>query len=99
MGLEYLVIALSFGLATGIIGRGKGSSFLIWFAVGLVLLFLGLAAVILYRSEHDEPERQCPTCNKVVKLYVQVCPRCGTDLYFSDATEVQMPERPGPTST
>jgi hypothetical protein len=90
-GIEYVIIALSFGLATGIIGRGKGSSFLIWFAVGTVLPIIGLVAVILYRSEHDEPERQCPTCNKVLKLYVQVCPRCGTDLYLPDPSEVRMP--------
>ena len=60
MGDEYVVIAISFGLATGIIGRGKGSSFLIWFAVGTVILLLGLIAVILYRSEHTEPERRAP---------------------------------------
>ena len=40
--------------------------------------------MILYRVEKDEPERQCPTCRKAVKLYVQVCPRCGTDLYLPD---------------
>jgi hypothetical protein len=91
MGLEYLIIALSFGLATGIIGRAKGSSFLIWLAIGTVIPFFGLIAVILHRSEHTEPERQCPTCNKVLKLYVQVCPRCGTDLYLPDPSQV----RPG----
>ena len=53
---------------------------------------LGLIAVILYRSEHTEPERRCPTCNKILKLHVQVCPRCGTDLYLPDVSEV----RPGP---
>jgi hypothetical protein len=89
--MVYLVIALGFGLATGIIGRGKGSSFFIWFLVGAVLPLIGLAAVILYRSEDDEPERQCPTCNKVLKLYVQVCPRCGTDLYLPDPSETRMP--------
>ena len=92
-GIEYVIIAVSFGLATGIIGRAKGSSFLIWFAVGTVLPIVGLAAVILYRSEHEEPERQCPTCNKVLKLYVQVCPRCGTDLYLPDPSQVRMPPR------
>lgn len=80
MGIQYVLIALSFGLATAIIGKGKGSSFWIWFAVGTVLPILGLVAVILFRSEKQEPERICPTCNNVVKLYVQVCPRCGTDL-------------------
>ena len=52
---------------------------------------LGLIAVILYRSERDEPERRCPTCGKVLKLYVQVCPRCGTDLYLPDPEDVHQP--------
>ncbi len=81
-GIEYAIIAFFFGLATGIIGRGKGSSFFIWFCVGAVIPILGLAAVILFRSEKHEPERKCPTCNNIVKLYVQVCPRCGMDLDF-----------------
>jgi len=89
--MEYLVIAFSFALATGIVGRGKGSSFFIWFIVGAVLPLIGLIAVILYRSEEAEPERQCPTCHKILKLYVQVCPRCGTDLYLPDPSEVRQP--------
>jgi hypothetical protein len=89
--VEYAIIAITFGLATGIIGRAKGSSFLIWFAVGLVLPLLGLIAVILYRSEKVEPERRCPRCGAVHKLYVQVCPRCGEDLYLPDPTEVRQP--------
>ena len=58
--VEYLVIAFFFGLATGIVGKGKGSSFWIWFAVGAVLPLLGLVAVILYRVEKNEPERAVP---------------------------------------
>ena len=92
MGYEYLLIAVLFGIATGIIGRAKGSSFFIWFLVGTVLPVLGLVAVILYRSEKIEPERRCPTCGKVLKLYVQVCPRCGTDLYLPDPSEVRQPK-------
>ena len=60
--------------------------------VDLIRHLFGLIAVIAHRSEHTEPERQCPTCNKVVKLYVQVCPRCGTDLYLPDPSEVRMPQ-------
>ena len=92
MGYEYVVIALSFGLATAIIGRGKGSSFFLWLLVGTVLPLIGLIAVILYRSEKAEPERRCPTCGKVLKLYVQVCPRCGTDLYLPSPEQVCHPE-------
>ena len=93
MGFEYVLIAVLFGFATGFIGRAKGSSFFIWFLVGAVLPFFGLIAVILYRSEKAEPERQCPTCGRVVKLYVQVCPRCGTDLFLPDPSEVRQPGR------
>lgn len=90
-GVEYLVIAFSFGLATGFVGRGKGSSFFIWFLIGMVVPLLGLIAVILYRVDKDEPERQCPNCHKALKLYVQVCPRCGTDLYLPDPAAVRHP--------
>jgi uncharacterized paraquat-inducible protein A len=91
VGLEYLPIVFFFGLATGLVGRGKGSSFWIWFIVGAVLPLLGLVAVVLYRVEKNEPERQCPNCHKVVKLYVQVCPRCGVDLYLPDPAAVRHP--------
>ena len=91
-GAPYVIIALLSGIATGFIGRSKGSSFFIWSLVGLVLPIIGLVAVILYRGEREEPERQCPNCSKILKLHVQVCPRCGTDLYLPDPSEV----RPGP---
>jgi uncharacterized paraquat-inducible protein A len=91
MGYEYVVIALSFGLATGIIGHSKGSSFWIWLAVGTVTLLIGLVAVILFRYEKAEPERTCPTCGKTQKLYAQVCTRCGTELYLPDPSEVHQP--------
>lgn len=90
------MIALSFGLATAVIGRAKGSSFFIWLVVGTVLPVLGLVAVVLYRAEKEEPERRCPRCGMVHKLYVQVCPRCGEDLYLPDPSDVRHPSaRPG----
>jgi hypothetical protein len=91
VGFEYLFIAFFFGLATAIIGRGKGSSFWLWLVIGSVLPMLGLIAVILYRTEKNEPERQCPNCHKALKLYVQVCPGCGTDLYLPDPAAVRHP--------
>jgi hypothetical protein len=92
VGFEYVPIALSFGLATAIIGRAKGSSFFIWLIVGTVLPVIGLIAVVLYRGEKQEPERRCPQCGRVLKLYVQVCPRCGEDLYLPDPAEVRQPK-------
>ena len=65
-GLAYLVIAFSFGLAGGIIGKLKGSSFFIWFLVSACVPFLGLVAAALYRNEYNIPHRKCPTCGRVV---------------------------------
>jgi hypothetical protein len=91
MAAPYVIIAISFGLATGIIGRAKGGSFFIWFLIGVVTLFFGLLAALFSRNDRFEPERQCPHCRKVVKLYVQVCPRCGSELYLPDPSEVRIP--------
>jgi hypothetical protein len=82
--VAYLVLAFSFALAGGLVGKIKGSSFFIWFLVSGFLPGVGLLAAVLYRSERDEIRRQCPTCGKVLKLHVQVCNRCGTDLDFPE---------------
>jgi ribosomal protein S27AE len=82
--VAYLVIAFSFALAGGIIGRIKGSSFVIWFLISGILPVIGLAAALLYRVERDELRRQCPGCGKIVKLHDAFCVRCGTELEFPD---------------
>ncbi len=89
--MAFIVIDAGFGLATAMIGRAKGSSFFIWLLVGLAINVFGLIAVILYRVEADEPERRCPRCGKIEKLYVQVCTRCGADLYLPGPEEIHRP--------
>ncbi len=89
--MAYIVIAVTCGLATAIIGRAKGSSFFIWLLIGTVLPVLGLIVVIFYRSEKVEPERTCPRCGAVHKLYVQVCNRCGEDMYMPEPSEISRP--------
>jgi ribosomal protein S27AE len=82
--MPYLIICLFFGLAGGIVGRMKGSSFVLWFLISAIVPFLGLLAAVLYRVERDEVRRQCPRCGKLVKLHDQVCMRCGLDMDFPD---------------
>ena len=82
--MAYLVICFSFGLAGGIIGKVKGSSFVLWFLISALVPFAGLLAALLFRNDRDEVRRQCPTCGKVIKLHDQVCTRCGTDLDFPE---------------
>jgi peptidoglycan/LPS O-acetylase OafA/YrhL len=82
--MAYLTLCLCFGLAGGVVGRIKGSSFIIWFIVSAVLPVIGLLAAVLYRVERDEVRRACPRCGRVLKLYDQVCFGCGLDLDFPD---------------
>jgi hypothetical protein len=83
-GGAYVAIALSFGLAGGIVGKLKGSSFWIWFLVSAIVPFVGLLTAVLYRSERDELRRRCPSCGRVCKLYDALCVGCGTELEFPE---------------
>ncbi|HEX7609986.1 MAG TPA: hypothetical protein VF380_04855 [Solirubrobacteraceae bacterium] len=82
--MAYLIIAFFFGLAGGVVGRIKGSSFLLWFLISALVPFLGLLAAVAYRFERDELRRECPTCGRVTKIYDALCTRCGTELEFPE---------------
>ncbi len=86
----FLIIAFFFGLAGGVVGKLKGSSFFLWFLISAIPPFVGLIAAIFYRVERDEPRRVCPGCGKVVYLHEALCTRCGTELEYTD--EVIPPE-------
>jgi hypothetical protein len=79
-----LVILFFFGLAGGVVGRMKGSSFVIWFLVSFCVPFIGLLCALAYRWDNDELRRECPGCGKVVKLHDALCTRCGTELEFPE---------------
>lgn len=83
-GLEIVPVLLGFGLAGGIVGRIKGSSFIMWFLVSFCIPFVGLACAILYRYDNRELRRECPGCHRVVKLYDAVCVTCGEELEWPD---------------
>jgi hypothetical protein len=83
-GSGLLVILFFFGLAGGIVGKMKGSSFFIWFLISGLVPFIGLLTALLYRWDNEELRRQCPGCGRVVKLHDAVCTSCGTELEFPD---------------
>jgi hypothetical protein len=83
-GLGLLVILFSFGLAGGIVGKIKGSSFFIWFLVSFCVPFIGLLTAVFYRDDNRELRRQCPNCGKALKLHDAICNRCGEELEFPD---------------
>jgi hypothetical protein len=80
----YVIIAFSFGLAGGVVGRLKGSSFFLWFLISGIVPVIGLIAAVLYRYEIDEPERECPNCGKCCKVYEALCMRCGCELDYPE---------------
>jgi hypothetical protein len=90
--MAYLVIAFCFGLAGGIVGRVKGSSFVLWFLISAVVPFFGLMAAIAYRFERDEPRRLCPKCGRITKAHDALCTRCGEELEFPDRDQLLVPE-------
>jgi hypothetical protein len=95
-GMGLIVIMFFFGLAGGIVGRIKGSSFWIWFLVSGLVPFLGLLAAVCYRWEDRELRRQCPGCGRIVKLHDALCTRCGAELEFPEvalASEAAVRER------
>jgi hypothetical protein len=95
--MAYVVIAVCFAVAGGIVGRVKGGSFWLWFLISGVVPVFGLLAALAYRFDSRELRRQCPRCGRVTKLYDQVCTRCGTELDFPEQALVpEAPERTPP---
>jgi len=86
--MAYLVICFFFGLAGGVVGKLKGSSFFLWFLISAILPFIGLLAAVVSRVESDELRRQCPMCGNVVPLHDALCTRCGSELEFPETAIV-----------
>jgi hypothetical protein len=98
--MGYVAICLGFGLAGGIVGYVKGSSFILWFLISAVVPIIGLLAAIAYRMENNELRRQCPRCGRVTKIYDALCTRCGTELEWvgGDPDQIIAPESWKPSS-
>jgi rubredoxin len=92
--MGYVTIALGFALAGGLVGRVKGSSFVLWFLISGVIPVFGLLAAVLYRFESNELRRRCPHCGRVTKIYDALCTRCGTEFDWvgGDPDQVIPPE-------
>ncbi len=80
--MAYVVIAVCFGLAGGVVARIKGSSFWLWFLISGAVPVFGLLAAIFYRWETEESDRRCPKCGRVTKVYDALCTRCGEELEY-----------------
>ena len=82
--MVYLLLCAWFGIAGAVVARVKGVSMLLGFLISAILPVFGLLALVLYRSDREEPRRQCPGCGRVVPLHDALCTRCGTELEFPE---------------
>jgi hypothetical protein len=82
--LIYLTLCLVFGIATALVARAKGTSWVLWGMIGAIFPVLGLAGVLLYRRETEELRRPCPNCGRVCMIYDALCTRCGEELDFPE---------------
>jgi hypothetical protein len=80
----YLTLCLVFGVATALVARARGTSWLLWGLIGAVFPVLGLVGVLLFRREDEELRRTCPNCGRTCMLYDALCTRCGTELEFPE---------------
>ena len=93
-GAIYLIVAILFGIAAGMVGRSKGSSFGLWFLIGAVAPVIGVIAALAYRNDDEEPRRQCPACGRTCMLHDALCVRCGTELdYAAHDERIELPAR------
>jgi hypothetical protein len=89
--VQYVAICFFFGLAGGLVGRHKGSSFALWFLISAIVPFVGLAAAYMYRYESGEPLRRCPRCGRVRRVYDAIC-SCGEELDYPTDDELIEPD-------
>ncbi len=90
-GGAYVIIAISFGIGGGIVGKAKGSSFWLWFLISGAVPIFGMMAAVLYRNENAQERRACPGCGKVVYLHDTKCMRCGAELYYPESEDEIIP--------
>jgi hypothetical protein len=90
--MAYIVIALSFALAGGVVAKVKGNSFFLWFLISGLVPVLGLLAAVLYRAERDTLRRRCPRCGRLVKIHDALCTSCGEELEFPEVAVVSEAE-------
>lgn len=82
--MVYLAVCVVFGVATALVARAKGSSWVLWGLIGAIFPVLGLAGILLARRESEELRRACPNCGRICMLHDALCTRCGCELEFPE---------------
>jgi len=97
----YLTLCLVFGVATALVARARGTSWVLWGLIGAIFPVLGLVGVLLFRRETEELRRPCPSCDRVCMIYEALCTRCGAELDFPEVaieSQADAARRPHPAT-
>ena len=76
----YVLVAIVFGVVSGMVARGRGRSWLGWFLAGLVIGPFALVVVVLPPRPREGHLAQCPACCEVIRAEATLCRHCGTRL-------------------
>jgi hypothetical protein len=90
----FLLILALFGVAGGLQGRAKGSSFVLWFFISACVPLFGFIAAVVYPGHRSELRRQCDGCGRLLPITDTMCMGCGTDLDFPEVRYLPADVRP-----
>lgn len=76
----YVLVAIVFGVVSGIVARGKGRSSLGWFLAGLLIGPFALLVAVLPAKPREGSLVQCPACCEVIQAEASICRFCGSHL-------------------
>jgi hypothetical protein len=74
----YVLVAIIFGIVSGILARSKGRNTLGWFIAGLLIGPFALLVAVLPARPRDGHLAECPACREVIQAEASICRFCGT---------------------
>lgn len=76
----YVLVAVIFGVVSGLIARVKGRSTMAWFVAGLIIGPFALIVAAMPPKAREGHLIECPACCEVVQAEARICHYCGSQI-------------------